>query len=87
MSEWISVEERLPECDFCYCLAVRHYHANPDRSSVHYAFFTKNRQQARDNNKYYSRKIQGKLSVHFDVAEAGFVVTHWMPLPEPPEAL
>lgn len=81
---WISVDDRLPEHDFCYCLAVRHYHKYPDRSSVHYAFFTKDRQYARRNNKFYSRKIQGKLSVHFDVAEAGFVVTHWMPLPEPP---
>ncbi len=85
MSEWIRVEDRLPEKDFCYCLASRYYHNNPELKSVHYAFFTKDREYARSQKKYYSRKVQGKLSVHFDVSEAGFVVTHWMPLPEPPE--
>lgn len=84
MSNWISVNESLPDFDFGYCLVVRHYHTNPERKSVQYAFFTKDRDYARSNNEFYSRKIQGKLSVHFDVAEAGFVVTHWMPLPEPP---
>ena len=83
--KWISVEDRLPEHEFCYCLAVRHHHSSPEKSSVQYAFFTKDREFARRYNKYYSRKVQGKLSVHFDIAEAGFVVTHWMPLPDPPK--
>ena len=84
MNNWIKVEDRLPE-KHCYCLVVRHYHTSPDLKHVRYAFFTKDREYARSQNKYYSRKNQGKLSVHFDVAEAGHVVTHWMPLPEPPK--
>ena len=81
---WISVDDRLPEFEFGYCLAVRHYHSNPETKSVQYAFFTKDREYARKNADCYSRKLQGKLSVHFDISEHGFVVTHWMPLPPPP---
>ena len=85
MSDWISVDERLPEFEFGYCLAVRHYHSTPDSPHTCYSFFTRDRDHARKYAKCYSRKIQGKLSVHFSVAESGFVVTHWMPLPEPPK--
>ncbi len=82
--QWISVEDRLPDFDFGYCLAVRHHHESPEEKSVHYSFFIKDREYARFKNEYYSRKRQGKLSVHFDCAECGFVVTHWRPLPPPP---
>ena len=86
MSNWININDELPEFEFGYCLAVRHYHNNPELKSVQYAFFTKNREIAKSNNECYSRKIQGKNSIHFDIAEAGFIVTHWMELPKPPIA-
>ncbi len=85
-SGWISVNDRLPDDDFTYCLAVRHHHSNPESSTVQHTFFTKDRDLARNSNDCYSREYQGKLSVHFRCAEAGFVVTHWMPLPEPPKS-
>lgn len=85
MSKWISVDERLPDVEHCYCLVTRHYHSSKERPSVHYSFFTKSRELARKNNQYYSRKYQGKNSVHFEAAESGFVVTHWMELPKPAE--
>lgn len=85
MSEWISVDDRLPEQDFGYFLVVRHYHEDPGRKSVQMSFYIKDRSHARSERKYYSRKTQGKHSVHFDKAEAGHVITHWMPIPEPPK--
>ena len=85
MSEWISVDDRLPDADFGYFLTARHYHSNKDTYSVNLAFYIKDREHARKERKFYSRKLQGKNSVHFDSAEAGFRVTHWMPLPEPPK--
>ncbi len=79
---WIKVSERMPE-NSCYVIAVRKYHAEGSQPHVIHTFFTKDRELARKNNKYYSRKTQGKDSVHFECAEAGFIVTHWQPLPEP----
>lgn len=84
-NQWISVADRLPEGEHCHCLVVRYYHNSPELAHVCYAFFTKDREFARSQKKHYSRKIQGKLSVHFDVAEAGFIVTHWKPIPNPPQ--
>ena len=84
MSEWVSVDDRLPECNFGYFLVVRVYHDNGDTHVTH-SFYTKDREFARSKMPYYSRKTQGKNSVHFDAAEPGFLITHWMPLPEPPK--
>lgn len=82
--EWIKCSDRLPDKEYCYLLVVRKYHAENSPSHVMHTFFTKDRELARDGHPHYSRKIQGKDSVHFECAEPGFIVTHWMPLPEPP---
>lgn len=87
MSEWISVDDRLPDVDFGYFLTVRYYHQDPSLKSVQQSFYIKDREYARGQRRFYSRKTQGKNSVHFDCAESGFVVSHWMPLPEPPKDL
>lgn len=81
--EWTSVDEQLPECDFGYFLVVRVYHDNGE-PHVTTSFYTKDREYARSKMKYYSRKTQGKNSVHFEAAEPGFLITHWMQFPEPP---
>lgn len=82
--EWIKCSDRMPDSEYCYLLVVRKYHTEGSHPHVMHTFYTKDRELARRNNPYYSRKIQGKDSVHFECAEAGFVITHWMPLPSPP---
>lgn len=81
--KWISVDDRLPDVEFGYFLVSRRHHTGSD-SHVAYSFFIKDRDLAREGNEYYSRKYQGKNSVHFGAAESCFVITHWMPLPEAP---
>lgn len=85
MSDWIKVSDRLPEAEYCSVLAVRKYHTGEFESHTCYTSFIKDRGIAREENPYYSRKYQGKDSVHFKCSESGFIVTHWMPLPEPPK--
>ncbi|VEC00242.1 Protein of uncharacterised function (DUF551) [Cedecea lapagei] len=82
--EWKKVSDGLPDVDYCYVLAVRKYHTGEHESHVCHTFFIKDRDTARRENPYYSRKFQGKDSVHFKCSESGFIVTHWMPLPPPP---
>jgi hypothetical protein len=64
MSEWISVDEIMPDVDGGYFLVTRKYH---DCGAPHvcYSFYTKDRELARSRMPYYSRRIQGKNSVHF----------------------
>ena len=84
MSDWISVEDKLPEAqrshvvvhceggniDITYCLSDRENAKN---------FFL-------DDSSSYSRKLHGKHSCCFQLShEYGYKVTHWMPLPEPPK--
>jgi hypothetical protein len=83
LNKWVSVDNRLPECDYGYFLVTRHHPNNPDLKHVMYSFYIKDRAQAREHNKFYSRKYQGKNSVHFEACEGGAVITHWMPLPQP----
>lgn len=83
--EWIKCEDKMPDMDYGYLLVVRKYHADDSKPHVMPTFFTKDREQAKEAHQYYSRKIQGKNSVHFECAEPGFIVTHWMLMPEPPK--
>ncbi|MCP4800353.1 MAG: DUF551 domain-containing protein [bacterium] len=83
MSEWIDINERLPEVSFTHVLVTKHYHNTPELKHVTRSFFIKDRIHARENKGSYSRKLQGKNSVHFDESDCGFVITHWMPMPEP----
>lgn len=80
--EWISCDDRLPD-RYCHVLVTRVYHQEGSEPHSMVTFFTVDRELARSQNKYYSRKIQGKNSVHFECAEPGFIITHWMPMPEP----
>ena len=82
VSEWIDINDELPDVAYGYFLVTRKYH-DGGIPHVCYSFYTKDRYVARSHMPYYSRKVQGKNSVHFTSAEAGFVVTHWMPLPDP----
>ncbi|MGI9569505.1 MAG: DUF551 domain-containing protein [Desulfobulbia bacterium] len=59
MSEWISVEDRLPESEGMYLC----YSENGIQQVV------------------YSAARYERYSEHF----MPFNITHWMPLPEPPE--
>ncbi len=87
MSEWISVKDRLPKEDADVILLVReveHYGRHDEKRKTYYWIFTGwhidgewatiychgYRKIADENEKY-------PLSEH--------TVTHWMPLPEPPE--
>ena len=79
---WIKCEDRLPD-SYCYVLVTRVYHTEGSEPHTMYTFFNVDRELARESNKNYSRKIQGKHSVHFECAEPGLIITHWMPLPPP----
>ena len=85
MSEWISCDERMPDCKYGHFLVTRKYYSEGSEPHVMPSFYIQNRDEARSQNKYYSRKLQGKNSVHFDACESGFIITHWMPFPEPPK--
>ena len=82
--EWIKCSDRLPDCKYGTFLIVRKYAAEGSDSHVTTSFYVKDRNEARGLNKFYSRRLQGKTSVHFEMCESGFIVTHWMPLPKPP---
>ncbi len=84
MSEWISVEDSLPEFKYaCGYVLVACEGGNVDKS-----FFNMDREylaSARDAGSY-SRKLQGKASGYFEISHRyGYKITHWMPLPEPPQ--
>jgi len=73
--EWISVKDRLPEVPMEYdCMEVLVYCKCPvrERMVIQLEFFW------RDSTIYDEGCIPG-----FDIPG----ITHWMPLPEPPEAV
>lgn len=81
MQNWIDVNDELPK-DYCHVLVTKKYYDN-GFPIVDYNFFTPDRELAKKTHGLYSRKKQGKLSVHFKEAQSCFVITHWMPLPKP----
>ena len=58
MSEWISVEDRLPDADMHYLVHSKRYGVQIDR---------------------YKGFWEGDYPVE------DLIVTHWMPLPQPPK--
>lgn len=78
-SEWISVDERLPDSD-CYVIVYC------DGGNVTKSFFTTDREYLRlSRNSRYTRKAYGKNSGYFAIShDDGYKVTHWMPIPNPP---
>ena len=79
MSEWVDVDERLPDFQYGYVL-VHCSGGNIDKT-----FFCKDREYLRNSGNAYSRKVQGKNSGNFELAyKYGYKITHWMLLPEKP---
>ena len=73
MSEWISVKDRLPECEKVLAIFV----SDPD------TFYNMRADGWFEDTIYSCRMYKGK----FIIQSHGpcFPATHWMPLPEPPE--
>ena len=69
VSRWISVTERMPECQKMILL-----HApTSQRGAVDYGFLD-----------FADRKFKVQSMLGWDPADAYGEVTHWMPLPAPP---
>lgn len=71
MSEWISVEDRLPDISHEEYLIWPHHDVN--YSCEYIAYFDGNNwiAECEDTYHYYDYKLKN--------------ITHWMPLPEPPK--
>ncbi|MBC8528249.1 DUF551 domain-containing protein [Christensenellaceae bacterium NSJ-44] len=82
MSKWISVDKQLPEKDGAY-LCVVEYFSGPHIEIIDFAT------KLSDIDSYYFNGKHRKGWFEFDVDECTYwevlTVTHWMPLPEPPE--
>lgn len=77
-SQWISVEERLPEENCHLLVACEGGNVATTFYAIDHSFF--------DHAHGYklSRKVHGKYSKHFELArQYGYRITHWMPLPAP----
>ena len=81
VQEWISVKDRLPEKDGAYLVTTNSF---GNRQSVKLRWFAKDG----ENVDAYALAGQKDVWYLYDI-ECGYVsinsVTHWMPLPEPPE--
>lgn len=84
MSEWISVEDALPEQDGEY-LAYEKYQFLSDKGYMCIRSFSHNLENI-DEYDFYGEEREGWYN--FD-NEYGYFetdgVTHWMPLPQPPK--
>lgn len=82
MSEWISVDDKLPEA-IVWVLVWLHLPRNPPASGINIAQFAGCRE---DEPLSYGdwRRTVGCWWANGRYYEKGHV-THWMPLPEPPE--
>lgn len=79
-SQWISVQERLPEENCHVLVACEGGNVATTFYAIDHSFF--------DHAHGYklSRKVHGKYSKHFELArQYGYKITHWMPLPPVPE--
>lgn len=78
MSEWIEVNERLPENNTHVLVAC-------EGGNVGISFFCLNKEFLRSYGAGYSRKYQGKLSGYFELTHRyAYKITHWMPRPRHP---
>ena len=79
-SQWISVEERLPE-ENCHVLVAC------GGGNVATTFYATDHSFFNHAHGYkLSRKVHGKYSKHFELArQYRYKITHWMPLPPAPE--
>lgn len=74
MSEWISVNDRLPDCEYDWVLvSVVDWKNHKLRFVPHVAELRKGKWVSQDD-------VEGDLETWAHVK-----VTHWMPLPDPPK--
>ena len=78
MNEWISVKERLPEDDPCVKKYIEHEKFGFLTVLVYNGVVKQTNRYFSDDAKFGLAKTNG-----WEWASTG--VTHWMPLPEPPE--
>ena len=74
LEDWISVEDKVPG-RMCHvlCACIGGY--------VGVSFYNP---ALNMNETKRGRKAFGKFGRHFDLCDVGHRVTHWMPLPKPP---
>lgn len=80
-----SDDSTLPQVDFGYFLVTLQYYDGKGVKTVDKSFYIKDREIAKKQNGSYSRKHQGKQSVHFEQSGSSFRVLAWMELPKPYE--
>lgn len=82
---WNVIDEQddlsLPQVDFGYFLVTLEYYEG-GRRTVFQSFYTKDREFAKQTHGLYSRKHQGKQSVHFRATGTTYRVLAWMEIPE-----
>ena len=83
---WNVIDEQddstLPQVDYGYFLVTLEYYGGGGRRTVDKSFYTKDREMAKQTHGLYSRKYQGKQSVHFRAAGTTYRVLAWMEIPE-----
>ena len=84
---WISVEERLPGTEDPVLILVKeteHYGLHKEKSKVYYCQYL----AYWDDDEWYTSWCNGCRKISDTAKEPNadeYEVTHWMPLPEPPE--
>lgn len=85
MAEWISVKDRLPEKDGEYIICIRGYITTTEFCNIDPEYNPNNPYCVESKDIYrgagfYRYLGEGEYEM-YDADE----ITHWMPLPEPPE--
>lgn len=75
-------DSTLPQVDYGHFLVTLEYYTGGIRT-VDKSFYTRNREFAKQTHGAYSRKCQGKQSVHFTASGTSYRVIAWMEIPEP----
>lgn len=83
---WNLIDEQddlsLPQVEYGYFLVTLVYYEGGGRRTVDKSFYTKDREFAKQTHGLYSRKYQGKQSVHFQASGTSYRVIAWMKIPE-----
>ena len=86
--KWISVKDGLPENEeddvLIYCREIEHYGLHKEKRKAYHAIY----KGAYDGDRWYTNWCYGCKYIEDANAEypdEEIIVTHWMPLPEPPK--
>ena len=83
---WNVIDEQddstLPQVDYGYFMVTLEYYDGGGVRTVDKSFYTKDREMAKQTHGLYSRKYQGKQSVHFRATGTTCRVLAWMEIPE-----